>query len=263
MQIAVTGARGIIGRHVMACASAQGLRAVPLEVDLRDGAKVADAIGDCAFDAVVHLAAVVEVPKVLSDPAHALAVNAGGTLNLMEAIRRSGRKPWFFYTSTSHVYAPSDKPLTEDSAIAPRNMYAVTKYAGETICRYYEAQGAIRLLTGRVFSIFDVAQTGTYLYPTMAERVRAQRGSDPIKIADGNALRDFTPAQTIAERICALMRAGATGTVNIASGRTRPVVEQVREWFAGKAQFEATGDPPSAPIIADISRLRTLLDGKI
>ena len=240
-------------------AAAMGIEAIPLQVDLCDSAATAQAVEACATDAVIHLAAIVELSRVTADPARALAVNAGGTLNLLEAIRLAGLSPWFFYASTSHVYAPSDQPLAEDSPIAPRNLYAATKYAGELIAATYQASGTIRLCTGRIFSLFDDSQSGTYLYPAMAARVRNHDSSGPIVVRDGNTLRDFSPAADIAGHILALAASGATGLVNIASGQPRPVIDQVRDWFGNRAEFVPSPGPASPPIVADVTRLEALL----
>lgn len=55
-------------------------------------------------DVVFHLAGQVAVTTSVSDPVHDFTVNAGGTFNLLEAIRQSDRKPGLVYASTNKVY---------------------------------------------------------------------------------------------------------------------------------------------------------------
>ena len=55
-------------------------------------------------DVVFHLAGQVAVTASLLDPYRDFAVNAGGTLNLLEAIRQSKKQPGLIYASTNKVY---------------------------------------------------------------------------------------------------------------------------------------------------------------
>ncbi len=55
-------------------------------------------------DVVFHLAGQVAVTASLLDPYRDFAVNAGGTLNLLEAIRQSKKRPGLIYASTNKVY---------------------------------------------------------------------------------------------------------------------------------------------------------------
>jgi CDP-paratose 2-epimerase len=53
---------------------------------------------------IYHFAAQVAVTTSLDDPRNDFEVNAGGTLNVLEAARRSGNRPFVLFTSTNKVY---------------------------------------------------------------------------------------------------------------------------------------------------------------
>jgi CDP-paratose 2-epimerase len=53
---------------------------------------------------IYHFAAQAAVTKSLEDPRTDFEVNAGGTVNILEAARRSGNRPFVLFTSTSKVY---------------------------------------------------------------------------------------------------------------------------------------------------------------
>ncbi|HEX5236788.1 MAG TPA: GDP-mannose 4,6-dehydratase [Silvibacterium sp.] len=85
------------------------LRSLPgssrLEVikgDVRDARAVQEAASGVSD--IFHLAAQVAVTTSVDDPATDFAINAGGTLNVLEAARLSGRKPFVLYTSSNKVY---------------------------------------------------------------------------------------------------------------------------------------------------------------
>src|SRR4051794_2092065 len=74
--------------------------------DIRDRTAVASAIEKAS--AVYHFAAQVAVTSSLLDPFHDFEVNAKGTLNLLEAIRRSAHQPPVIFASTNKVYGDLD-----------------------------------------------------------------------------------------------------------------------------------------------------------
>ena len=66
------------------------------------------------FNLVLHLAAQTAVTTSIANPTYDFEVNATGTLNLLEAIRKSGQDPIFIYSSTNKVYGSLENfELTE------------------------------------------------------------------------------------------------------------------------------------------------------
>lgn len=79
-----------------------GDRVALLKADIRDAARVEAAVRGAA--AVFHLAGQVAVTTSIADPVEDFEINARGTLNLLEAIRKSGRRVPLLYASTNKVY---------------------------------------------------------------------------------------------------------------------------------------------------------------
>src|SRR5215210_5304317 len=83
--------------------------------DIRDKPAIDRFVGDVAE--VYHFAAQVAVTSSLEDPLHDFDVNAGGTLNLLEALRGLEAPPPIIFTSTNKVYGDlEDVELVPDSA---------------------------------------------------------------------------------------------------------------------------------------------------
>src|SRR3990172_12647614 len=55
-------------------------------------------------DVVAHLAAQVTVTSSVTDPRTDFEINALGTFNVLESIRKAGNKPFVIYSSTNKVY---------------------------------------------------------------------------------------------------------------------------------------------------------------
>jgi CDP-paratose 2-epimerase len=78
--------------------------------DVRSAADIRNALAD--VETVFHLAAQVAVTTSLADPREDFLVNAAGTVNLLEEVRKTGRPIALVYTSTNKVYgALDDIPL--------------------------------------------------------------------------------------------------------------------------------------------------------
>src|SRR5258708_16786383 len=73
-----------------------------IKADIRDAGAVLVAVQHT--DEIYHLAAQVAVTTSVDDPRMDFEVNALGTLNVLEAVRRSGRRPAIVFTSTNKVY---------------------------------------------------------------------------------------------------------------------------------------------------------------
>ena len=84
----------LTGRH--------GDRIEPVIADVRDSGRVAAAAR--GVDAVFHFAAQVAVTTSMADPAEDLAINIGGTFNLLEAIRAQRPRGPVIFASTNKVY---------------------------------------------------------------------------------------------------------------------------------------------------------------
>lgn len=92
-------------------------------VDVRDKSAVDRVIAESRPDAVIHLAAQVAVTTSVADPRTDFAVNALGTFNMLDAVRRYCAEAVFIFASTNKVYG---KVANADYALRG-NRYA---YAG-------------------------------------------------------------------------------------------------------------------------------------
>jgi nucleoside-diphosphate-sugar epimerase len=260
MRVLITGASGILGRHVVKCFArlAADVEVVANKADLTDLVSTRAAIAALPpVDKVVHLAALVPVASVSADPARAYAVNVGGTINLLAAL--DGHAASLLFCSSSHVYAPSDQPVAEGAEKAPSSFYGRTKWVAETVAAdICEASGRA-FCAARVFSIHDPAQTGSFLRPSIERRLAEEDLSQPFMLPGGDSVRDFLPAEDAAELVVRLALSSATGPVNVGSGRGTTIRDFVQGFSLRPLDIRATGS--SDTLVADISRLRQLLGG--
>jgi UDP-glucose 4-epimerase len=103
------------------------------------------------FDAVMHFAAFIEAGESMRDPGKYFQNNVTGSIGLLEEAQRAGIERIVF-SSTAAVYASSDKPLSEDSAIKPANVYGQTKLMVEQALEWYHNVHQMRSAVLRYFN---------------------------------------------------------------------------------------------------------------
>jgi UDP-glucose 4-epimerase len=108
-------------------------------LDVRSTA-AANLIQKGEFDAIVHLAAQIDVRKSVADPVNDASINVIGTLNLLEALRKSPRSKscrFVFISTGGALYGDFVTPPNEEVfAKDPESPYAISKLSAELYLAY-------------------------------------------------------------------------------------------------------------------------------
>ena len=152
-------------------------------------------------DVVYHLAARVSVPESILYPRDYNAVNVGGTVALMEAIRDVGVRR-VVLASSGAVYGDlGDQPLTESVTPNPRSPYAVSKLAAEYYVRTIGGLWGIETVSLRIFNAYGPGQHLPASHPPVVPHYlrQAQRGGTLVAHGDGSQTRDYVYVDDITE----------------------------------------------------------------
>jgi GDP-4-dehydro-6-deoxy-D-mannose reductase len=194
-------------------------------LDLRAPRDVAALVGGSPPDAVIHLAAQSFVPEAFRDPAATLQINLFGTLNLLQALREVGFAGRMVYVSSGDVYGlvPEEAlPVAETWLPAPRNPYAVSKLAAETLCRQWAITENMDIVVARPFNHIGRGQSERFVVSDFAKQVaevRRGRREPKVAVGDVDVSRDFTDVHDVVHAYFALLRKGERGQLyNVCSG---------------------------------------------
>lgn len=173
------------------------------------------------MDTVVHLAARPSVPRSLADPLASHAVNATGTLHVLEACRAT--RPHVLLASSSSVYGDSPVPCKhEDLPARPLSPYGASKLATEAYALAYASSFALPVLPFRFFNVYGPLQPAGHAYAAVIPAfVSAALDGRPVPIhGDGRQSRDFTYVGSVAEVLADAVarRVTSTAPVNLAFG---------------------------------------------
>jgi len=177
-----------------------------LQRDIRDADAVAEAIAQA--DTIYHLAGQVAVTTSVNDPRSDFEVNALGTFNVLEGIRRAGHKPTLIFTSTNKVYGGMENMVIEEQAdryiyrdypngvaesqpLDFHSPYGCSKGAADQYVRDYGRIYNIPTVVFRMSCIYGPRQFGTEDQGWAAYFVIASLLGWPITIyGDGKQVRD-------------------------------------------------------------------------
>lgn len=212
--VAVTGAEGFIGSHLVEALVASGRRVramvqynsfashgwlelLPSDVrdhvevvmgDVRDPGSVRELVAGC--DTVYHLAALIAIPYSYRAPRSYVDTNVTGTLNVLEAVRDVGAAR-LVHTSTSETYGTARTvPISEDHPINTQSPYAASKAGADRLADSYHASFGTPVVTLRPFNTFGPRQSMRAVIPTVIGQVAA--GERTVTLGDLRPTRDFT-----------------------------------------------------------------------
>ncbi|CAM5276598.1 SDR family NAD(P)-dependent oxidoreductase [Streptomyces abikoensis] len=236
--VAVTGAEGFIGSHLVEALVAAGhrvramvqynsfssygwLETVADEVmenvevvlgDVRDPGSVQGLV--TGTEAVYHLAALIAIPYSYRAPHSYVETNVTGTLNVLEAVRHLGI-PRLVHTSTSETYGTAQTvPISEDHPINTQSPYAASKAGGDRLADSYHASFDVPVVTLRPFNTFGPRQSMRAVIPTVIGQVAA--GQRTITLGDLRPTRDFS---YVKDTVAAFLAVGTAPAADVV-GRT-------------------------------------------
>ena len=242
LDVLVTGGAGFIGSHVVDLLLAAGHR--PRIYDLRRSpyhsrAEVPAVRGDVAdlhrlcramrgCDVVVHLAAVADVALVEAAPAESEQRNTHGTVNVLEAARRTaiGR---MVYASTIWVYSDTEHGVLDESVPLrpPAHLYSATKLAGELYCHSYHELYGLDYTILRFGIPYGPRARPAAVVPAFVTRALA---GEPITVAgDGLQSRRFVYVEDLAEGVVGALAPVAANRVYNLVGSEDVTVAEVAE----------------------------------
>jgi UDP-glucose 4-epimerase len=228
MRVFVTGAAGYIGSVVTELLVESGHEVVAYDClksghrsavhplarfvqgDILDSEALSRALEESRADAAMHFASEIVVSESYRDPGLHFRVNTLGSLELLEAMRKSNVRRLVFSSSAAVYGEPSGGPLAEDHPCAPLSPYGESKLQVERMLRWYGEVHGLRHVSLRYFNACGATERHgedrpfeTHLIPILIDVARGARsgfklyGND-YPTPDGTCIRDYVHVCDIA-----------------------------------------------------------------
>ncbi|WP_027860861.1 UDP-glucose 4-epimerase GalE [Marmoricola sp. URHB0036] len=222
----VTGGAGYIGAHVVRAFEQVGLDVVVVD-DLSSGHRefvhdevpfVNGTIVDTDLmertmrehdvEGVVHLAGYKYAGVSVERPLHTYTQNVTGTVNLLEAMERTGADKMVFSSSAATFGTPDVDLVTEETETRPESPYGESKLIGEWVIRDQGRAKGLRHTSLRYFNVVgsgadDLYDTSPHnLFPIVFEKLLAGEtpriNGDDYATPDGTCVRDYVHVADLA-----------------------------------------------------------------
>lgn len=290
-RVVVLGATGFIGRWVAReasragarvwlvardeaaaadVASRYGIRGTIARVDVLQAGDLAAFYRDVRPDLTCNLVGY-GVDRRETDPALAEAINVDLVRRLLELVPAAAAgSDWpglhLVHTGSALEYGAIGGHLAEDAVVNPTTVYGQTKLAATRLVETAVADGILRAVTARLFTVYGPGEHDGRLLPSI---LSARSSTTAVPMTNGLQQRDFTYVGDVAE---GLLRAAVQSTVpwttvNLATGQLHTVREFVTRAEAalgltpGRFQFGAlpTRAEEMAHAAVTVERARTWL----
>jgi len=237
----VTGGAGFIGSHLVDALVARGdevtvfdnlftgrrenvnPEAALIVGDLRGPATVERLFEQSAPEICFHLAAQSDVRVSVENPVLDFAINAGGTLRILEEARRHDT-PIVFSSTGGAIYGECDRPATEGSALRPLAPYGASKLAAEEYVAVYNRLHGTEHTSLRYGNVYGPRQDPHGEAGVVAIFLgRLARGEELHIFGDGHQTRDYVYVDDI---VAATIAAPShPGVFNVGTGVETSVLE--------------------------------------
>ncbi len=258
MRLVVTGGAGFIGRALASQLVRKGHQVWVIDDlsagdeaaldpavlftrgDVNDVPKLWTLLQD--VDCVFHLAARVSVPQSVLYPREYNAVNVGGTVSVMEAMRDAGVQRVVFASSGAVYGEQRLQPVHERLFPNPDSPYAVSKLAAEHYVHTIGALWGIETVCLRIFNAYGPGQTLPASHWPVVPRFLSQTlgGGSLVIYGNGTQTRDYVYIDDVIDALVATITAQNVNrlTINVGSGLETSVNDLVRgvEKVTGQAR---------------------------
>jgi UDP-glucose 4-epimerase len=285
MRLLITGVHGFIGGSVARFAVARGHEVVgvgraragapasPARVVVAEGEPaLRELVEGFAPDAVLHAAGKASVGASLAQPREDFEGAVLTWIELLEAVRRSSRRPLLLLPSSAAVYGdPAVLPVREDAPTRPISPYGFHKLTSELLAEEYASCFGLDIVVARLFSVFGPAQRRLLVW----ELFEQLAGPAPLAVLQGTGreTRDFLHVDDVADaalrilelRGAARAAAGHAEILNVASGEELSVLDLAsltRDLVGARKDVTCRGvERPGDPRrwCADVTRLHERL----
>ncbi len=265
-KILVTGGAGFIGTHLVNELLKQKHEVLVFDNFLTsDIAKMSNKInfveGDITkkydinqlpkdFDAIYHLAGLLDIKASLDEPSFYTTTNVMGTSNMLEFCRTNNIKKFIYAASCA-----SDKPLSSP--------YALTKYLPEYYCNMYNNLYGIDTLNVRFYNVYGENMNATGYRPVLSIFLEKYSLNELLPIVgDGEQTRDFIYVGDIVSGLVKALKPNDTNirTINLGNNSSISINDIVSMLGSPSTVNVPKRDETKYAIPANISLAKKLLE---
>ncbi len=231
-----------------------------ITADILDEKAVFQALKSNEIDVLFHLAAQSDVVRAFKDPVETYSINFGGTLSILEAVRKYDTLEKMHFAGSSQEYGliyENETPVKETNQLRPMNPYAVAKIAASFACEVHSKSYGIPVVRTRAFNHIGPRQQRHFIVPTIIDQaIQIKNGKRAeFELEDINSQRDFTDVRDMVNGYTLAVEKGENAEVyNLCSGKAhsiKQIIEIVSKKIkiSPKVKLNKTKRPNHIPLV--------------
>jgi UDP-glucose 4-epimerase len=210
---------------------------------------------------VFHFAGIGDIVPSIDRPSDYLSTNVQGTVQVLEAARRSRVRKLVYAASSSCYGIARELPTTEEAPISLEYPYALSKYMGEQAVLHWGRVYGLPINSIRIFNAYGPRSRTTGAYGAVFGVFLAQKlAGQPLTIVgDGTQQRDFLYVTDVVRAFYAAATTHLDGRIyNLGAGDPQPV-NRLADLLGGERVYipKRPGEPDCT--WASISKIKSEL----
>lgn len=247
-RVIVTGGSGFLGSALTEKLSLLGAQVFSFDivanknsanlqivVDVADAESLQMEVDKIQPDFIFHLAAKLDRTRNFGKANEISAINLGGTINLLNTLRKVNYTNLIF-ASTSEVYgSSSDKAYLETDEVIAASPYSLSKLNAENAIKSFSKIYKKNHTILRLFNFYGEGMPSGFFVSDLVEKLMKNEDFD---MTFGEQKRDFLKVESIVEALILSTKREAHGkTYNVCSGKGLKIKEIAEEF---KTQLNST-----------------------
>lgn len=184
--------------------------------------KTCNIVKNVNADYIINLAGISSVGDSWRIPQLTMDANVKGTLNILEAVKNTGRNPKILLIGSSEEYGASNLRISEDFPIKACNPYGISKVTQEYFSEIYRNEFKMHIINTRTFNHTGLGQTERFVIPSFVKQIadiHNSRKSGIVKVGNLSAKRDFGDVRDMVRAYRMILESDTRGTLfNVGSG---------------------------------------------
>jgi len=201
-------------------------------MDLTDPLSVEKIISDIKPDEIYHLAAQSHVQISFELPKYTLDVNAGGTLAILEAVRKFSPNSKVYHAATSEMFGnacDTDGYQRETTPMMPVSPYGCSKLYAHTLCHNYRNAYDLFICSGILFNHESPRRGINFVTnKVVLEAVKIKLGlSNELVLGNLSSMRDWGHAKDYIKGMWLMLQQETPDDYVLATGISKSVNELI------------------------------------
>ena len=226
--IGITGARGALGSHLIRKYKTKvSFRIYKNKIENKKNFKSwLSKNSDIQY--FIHLAGISSIGKSNINSKKTYKVNSSATIDIIKILNKSKliNLNYFLFSSTSHVYKPSLKSLSESSIRKPSTIYGKSKKRVEDFIFKNHKKIKFKIGIARIFNFYSSKHDKGFFIHDIKNKLRNNKKI--LRIRKINTSRDYINLNQLCEILFFILNKEITKVVNVGSGKQLNLIDLIQ-----------------------------------